>query len=203
MPQHLQAKVAIKADTFQPRDAMVNTLHFDHATVGTGSDASDIAAELCALYKSTWCGSITEIECDVYDLGDAKPRHPIGHAIVDEGVGPRNSTFPREVAVCLSFYAGTNDPRRRGRIYLPAGVADSAANLGGVRPATALMNRALSMATGFAAIGPPEVTWQVRSSITEPDVFRPVTNAFVDDEWDTVRRRGLRASTRVTSTPGA
>jgi hypothetical protein len=31
-------------------------------------------------------------------------------------------------------------------------------------------------------------------------VARPVTNYWVDDEWDTVRSRGLRSSTRVTGT---
>jgi hypothetical protein len=199
VPTNLRLQVAIKADTFLPRDAIVNTLYFSDVVGSPDEDA--LCNDLAVIYRDYWMGSPTEIVVKSYDNDGTPPVLPNGQAIISSGVGPRNSTVPREQALCLSFYAGQNVPRKRGRIYLPAGCADSAANLGGLRPATALMNRALSLAQKFADLGGANIAWKVYSPTTNE--YHSVTNAWVDDEWDTQRRRGLRPTTRVSSAPGS
>jgi hypothetical protein len=39
--------------------------------------------------------------------------------------------------------------------------------------------------------------WVLRSP--SDHAFKPITNVWVDDEWDTMRSRGTRPTTRVTA----
>jgi hypothetical protein len=181
----LQASCA--ADSVLARDRTVNTLHFSVPSIGFGDD--DFCTSAAALFE-TWYGA-REIVCKTYDADDAPPNFPRGEAIRNEGAAP-NSGSPREVALCLSYYGARNLPRQRGRIYLGIGTASKAAS--GGRPPMVLREQALVFADGIANLGGVDVDWQVYSPTA--GLSENVRTAYVDDEWDTMRSRGLRPTTR-------
>lgn len=184
----LRFQVAAQMDSTLPRDALVNTLHFNDQ--GVGSDADGLCADLLAIFQSGWYANPCQITVDAYNVG-APPQYPVGHAEANMGLSPASSCA-REVSICLSYYATRNLPRQRGRIYL-ALCGTSYAN-DTARPPTARMTAALDLATDFSNLGGVDVDWQVYSPTDA--VGRNVTNAWVDDEWDTMRSRGLRGSAR-------
>lgn len=176
-----------------PRDRMVIDPVFRDSGVGTDPEGlvEDLATAL-----SAWSASTNELVVKAYNLEDPIPRLPKATAIRNEGaIG--EAGLPRELALCLSFYSGVNQPRRRGRLYVPlvmiAGFGSMPA-----RPSSALMNKVLSLGPIFADLGGADVDWSVYS--TRDSTARAVSNYWVDDEWDVVRKRGLRPTTRVAAT---
>lgn len=174
-------------DSLLPRDRMVNVLHFDRP-VALPADPDGICEAIAEHYRDNWSTAAREIRCKLYEVG-AAPNEPFGEFVVNEGVAPV-SLGPREVALCLSFYADQNTPRRRGRIYLPAVMGG---DIGAARPASAIRTKASNFALGLAGIGGVDIDWGVRGL----DGFFRATIAYVDDEWDTQRRRGLRPTDRT------
>jgi hypothetical protein len=196
-------QVAIAADSLLPRDASVNTLYFSHsAGLAVGAaDYQTLALDLANVYKTTWLNGQTEFQVQVkaYEAnalltagGETGPPEAI--ATVNTGQSGGAGT-PREVAICLSYYAGENQPGKRGRIYLPAYTNLMGGTTG--RPSTAQMERARDMALGFSNLGGANVDWSLYSPKALTAV--PITNAWVDNEWDTQRSRGLRATNRITA----
>jgi hypothetical protein len=188
----LRFQVAAQMDSTLPRDSLVNTLHFNDQ--GFTSDADDLCADLANIFQAGWYGNLCQIVVDAYPIG-APPQYPVGHAEINMGLSPASSA-PREVAVCLSYYSERNLPRQRGRIYLAVGGTSSFATT--PRPDTALRQKALDLAQDFSDLGGIDVDWQAYSPTDGEG--RNVTNAWVDDEWDTMRSRGLRASSRLMAT---
>lgn len=172
------------------RDAIVNTVYFDtDALPGSGFDADQVADDLNQLWRTSF-GSLGQFRTRIYNMSDAEPRQPLA----DRSFNHVKSTAlgPREVALCLSYYAGSNTPRRRGRIYTgPWNTSDMTS-----RPGLPSRNALLDFATGLANIGGVNMQW-VQYSPTTGD-FSNVTNVWVDDEWDTMRSRGRKATSRVT-----
>jgi hypothetical protein len=184
-------------DTAFARDKIVNVLHFED--VGITNDWDGNCEALAHIYQDHWLDNgAREINVRAYDAEGAPPHFPKGEFTLNPGtVGPASSC-PREVALCLSYYATRNLPRQRGRIYLPiAGTSHNPA----LRPNPTIMNKALAMGQFFADLGGADVSWNVWSTVDTQG--REVTNTWVDDEWDTQRSRGLRATTRVQATPGS
>lgn len=180
-------QVIMGADSPLARDVFVNTLYFED--IGT-SDLDGTAHDLAQIYQDFWFNSPREIRVKVYDVGVGPSGPPKGEAVINLGTTPA-SVIPREVAICLSFYAAPSTPRRRGRVYLP--MPGSGLTLG-VRPSTTVLEKATTLAGKFAALGGADVSWNVHSQTTGED--NEVTHAWCDDEWDTVRSRGLRPTTR-------
>jgi hypothetical protein len=180
------------SDTTFPRDAVVMTPHFDDGGITTDPQAlcDDLAAAL-----NTWMvgANTRQVKVTAYDAQGTPPVYPQGEAILNTGM-QTDASCPREVALCLSFYSERNIPRNRGRLYIPAWFLPLGANGALVRPNPSSMVRAGELAPILEQLGGPDVDWVVYSRTD--DVARPVTNWFVDDEWDTVRSRGLRATTR-------
>lgn len=187
-----RAQLAVWLDTDLPRDQIIITPHFDDH--GVGSDPQGLAEDLANGYASWMLGG-KHVTCKMYVATGAPPHYPVAEAEVNPG-GQANSACPREVACCLSFYSERNVPRRRGRLYMPcAALGSPAATL---RPPGTLMTQVGQFATVLKDLGGPDVDWVVWSR--KDQQARPVTNWYVDDEWDTVRSRGLRPTTRVTGT---
>jgi len=190
-------QVAVGADTGLPRDRIVNTLSFN---VGLGLDPTagvdwqDLCHDLADVYKNHWHTSPIETTVTAYNHEGSAPHYPLGTWTNDVG-NHQPSASPREVALCLSFYADHNTPRHRGRIYLCPATAH-ATQLGTI-PTETLMQKALDMATEFKNLGGANVDWQVWSKTD--NTGRNVQEAYVDNEWDTVRSRGFRATTRFTA----
>lgn len=182
-------QIAAAVDSALPRDKIVNTLYFDHT--GALEDLDAFCNDLAQVFVDGWYNTASEIRVRAYDVGSA-PNYPVGEGVKNAGqVG--TSAGPREVALCLSYYRERNLPRQRGRIFLP--------NYGTMpftqtRPPVATRNKALALATAFRNVGGIDVDW-CQYSATSGD-HGGVTDAYVDDEWDTLRSRGMRPTTRST-----
>ena len=180
-------------DTAFPRDRMVITPHFED--VGVGSDPDGLTADLAAALD-TWSGGSEEIRVTSYDAQGTKPVYPNGETIIRPGT-VRNTNYPRELSLCLSFYAERNIPRRRGRLYLPIPIV-GAAGTAGIIPTATQIAKVMALGPIFEALGGPDVDWVVYSRIDND--ARAVTNYWCDNEWDVQRSRGLRATSRVQAT---
>lgn len=182
---------AWQLDTGFPRDQIVITPHFND--VGAFTDADSLCEDLADALQ-TWDTTAGQITVKAYDAQGTPPVFPTGSAVRNVGVFTA-SDLPREIACCLSFYSGQNVPRKRGRLYIPACVISAAmAN----RPNLTTRTKVGALATIFADLGGVDVDWCVYSRTT--DEAHSVSNWWVDDEWDTVRSRGLTATTRLTGT---
>lgn len=126
-----------------------------------------------------------------YDALKAPPSYPLA---IDQVAGTTpNSGVPRELALCLSYFGGVNRPTFRGRLFLPAtwfGVAPA------VRPTGAQQDLAGEFAGIIGKNLPNGMWWTVYSRKNRSAA--QVTDWWVDDEWDTVRSRGLKPTSRVT-----
>lgn len=178
------------ADSTLPRDVLTITPHFDDG--GALTDPQGLCDDLAAALD-TWVGTgERQIKVTAYDAQGTKPVYPQGEAIVNVGVAPASACM-REVALCLSFYSQRNIPRQRGRLYIPAPLWTVASGLT-VRPSGPQRQQVMGLGPIFEQLGGVDVDWVVYSR-ADNDAY-PVTNYWVDDEWDVVRSRGLRSTTR-------
>ena len=184
-------QVSMAGDSALPRDRMVITPHFNDQGVGT--DPQELCEDLAAAL-SPWCNDLREITVKAYDAQGTPPVYPVGDAIINADTYPASGA-PREIALCLSFYSERNTKRNRGRLYIPWCVLSAGA---GVRPTEANRIKVGTLATILSDLGGVDVDWCVYSRLD--DAARPVTNWWVDDEWDTIRSRGLRPTTRTAGT---
>jgi hypothetical protein len=190
MAQHYLAKCSFQYDTTAPRDALIINPCFRINGVVDAQSLADNVRD--ALYSFTvFQGPMT---VKVYDLEGTKPVYPAGTSVKNPAATPPAYTMPRELAVCLSFYGQRNIPRERGRLYLPAAWLTTPANLL-LRPSSTIRTTVGTLATALSGVGGANVDWIVWSR--KAMKATQVNNWWVDDEWDIVRRRGLRGSTRT------
>jgi hypothetical protein len=183
-------------DSAFPRDAVMITPHFnDH---GVGTDPTNLANDL-ATGLSGWLSPTNscEIKVKVYDAQGTVPVFPVA-SVTKNATIVRNTAFPRELAICLSYYSGNNRPRTRGRLYIPPGLISTTPTEMGLRPSSTLRTKIAALVPIFSGLGGVDVDWVVYSRFD--DAARKVSNWWVDDEWDVQRRRGLRATARDTGT---
>jgi hypothetical protein len=197
MPRY-RALVSTYKNTELAQDYITNTLYFNDTGIGT--DAAGLAqdiAEVFATYRSLPTGW-NRVNCRLYDMAEPAPREIQGEhtATVTVNGSPAG---PREVALCLSYYAERNLPRNRGRIYIGpwtnGQMTERPAAATGTDPLTILSN----LRTLLANIGGVDVEWSVYSPTTPGGIteqFKKITGGWQDDEWDTQRSRGLRATAR-------
>lgn len=148
--------------------------------------------------------------------------------LVVTGLTGALSDMPPEVSVCLSFkgstVSGQNARRRRGRVYLGPLQITSSTDVAAVPPAvvTSIVNAAVALRSSsgpdwcvysrYEHYGVP-VGRNIGETVpgTDPpefvfeedydrllDAFTPVTTVWVDNAWDTQRRRGIAATSRTT-----
>jgi hypothetical protein len=136
-----------------------------------------------------------QLTVKAYDCQGAKPNYPLATAVRDAGTAVATN-INRDVALCLSFFSDTNRPRQRGRLYIPCCIC--AIQPSGAYATAAHMNTVGTLATTFSALGGINVDWVVFSK--KDNTSHPVTNWYVDNNWDTQRRRGPRSTARVSGT---
>jgi hypothetical protein len=133
-----------------------------------------------------------------YRLGDPPPREPF---ILPKPLPAASSTgMPSEVAIVASFYGTRNLPRRRGRVYIgplsasPA-MFDNSGTIPRPRPSV-MVTSALQAAS--ARLQQQAVALQLRWCVlSQRDAaLVPITAGWVDDAWDTQRRRGEQSQIR-------
>nr|CRY96626.1 hypothetical protein [uncultured prokaryote] len=181
-----------------PRNASTNTLYFD-ADSDLVLPQIDVALENMLLPIDGLLSSLIDasnIRCDYYRMSDPTPRQVVYSGAIT-GLTMSTTAGPTEVAFVVSYQAarvsGLPQARRRGRFYLgPLEAQDTARPDAG--QVTAVKNAAGSLLTASNAA--TEWTWAQYSPTN--GVGTNVDNGWVDDEWDTQRRRGRTATYRET-----
>lgn len=196
-----------------PEDHVVNTFHF--ATTDGGMDLNDCmlavrdfytvpatspaVANPVGAYLSPWVQRAAELRG--YVMTETPPRTPTFLDItLAAPVTP--SGLPEEVALCISYH-GTPPPaitpRKRGRIYigpLCTAATQNATDTDPSRPGAnfvgVLVNRSEALVN--AAVG-----WAVHSTVDDEYTF--ITEGYIDNAFDTQRRRGPGATARTTFGP--
>lgn len=139
-----------------------------------------------------------------YSMDDPEPRIPI----LEESLGTltinqAQTQLPSEVAIVASFQgekvAGQSQARRRGRVYLGPWsvlVLGTSTDDGLVASSVtaAIRTACINLQAAAALIHP--IGWSVYSTFDLTFTGVPVTNGWVNNEFDTQRRRGIEATSR-------
>lgn len=201
IPNVWRAQVVLQGVSDLPEDRYVTTWAFRG---GTADQVAGALREFWGTPTTTggpitllWIGgavSPTRINTiNVYALADPPPREPQAFTLAAKG-GTAPTALPSEVAVCLSFYSERNLPRRRGRVYIgPLGTTALRPGAGAARPAQDLRDHLVLAAQRLGNRG--DVEWGVVSKAAA--AFYPITNGWVDDAFDTQRRRGEAPTSRI------
>jgi hypothetical protein len=182
------AKIAFQLDTALPRDAVaINPCYF-------GDNAQGLANALKTnLIAAGPVGPTVPFTIKVYDAQKAPPSYPL--ATASQAGAPYSTGTMREAALCLSYYSTMNIPGQRGRVYIPAVFVGGSL---GLRPTSTQMNNALAW-HGYLGKGLPAAHNLVVYSRKHGQSYG-VDHLWVNDEWDVMRSRGLRETTRVLAT---
>jgi hypothetical protein len=210
----VRAQVIIPATSNIPEDAVNNVFHFrwDAAGQFIVGDAQEVTDRLLNAYNPvTGTGPGDYISgkyapnnatIKVYRLSDPSPRPPILTVTgVNLGTAKIDQPLPEEVALCLSFHggpeAGAIAARRRGRTYFgpfTEFVLGQRAD-GTVAPVAALINDVAAFGTHLMADNTTDLSWAVYSP-TDAQTYT-IVGGYVDNAFDTQRRRGRAPSTRT------
>lgn len=214
IPNGIRAQLILQGNSGLPEDRFVTTWAFLR---GTGLDyqtaAPGVAQVLHAFMTSTQTNgskldsflspavdkTAGKLVIKTYDLGEDPPREPI--TFLEDFASPSSANgLPAEVAVCGSFVSFRNLKRNRGRIYfgpLSTGALTSEAPLYRVRPSnTIITTLAQALEQLQIASFTQGLTWCVLSQADAE--LKPITEGWVDDAFDTQRRRGEDAVGRTT-----
>ena len=217
-----RAQITLARTSGLSEDVVVNVLHFEGDDLAPTPDrqrwddlAPGLSQRLVTFYQAIdpyYSAALAASGHTVrlYDMSDPKPRVPRFEQAFVLSTGA--DTMPSEVALCLSFQAaktsGEKQSRRRGRIYLGpfARLAMAAGQVAGDnRPAANMITEVLAaadvMATGIngsarLAIFSPTT---LAGGGTIDDAWTDASELWIDNAWDTQRRRGARATTRSTA----
>jgi len=188
-----------------PENYATNTWYADCADLDGGENfagaVEDFYGALATMYPETV--KSTGHSWKLYDMDDPEPRTPAAIGTFDFPVSTSGNPLPPEVAMVMSFQAppesGINQGRRRGRIYLgPLGVT----NLGNDgRPASGRITQLKNAGEDLqdASDAASDWVWCVYSRAQVADGENPVSfveSGWVDNEFDTQRRRGWKATSR-------
>jgi hypothetical protein len=215
LPDIYKCQAILRGASGLPEDVFINNWYFRND--GTLATQPEIHASIKKVLDSFYItpatggpslssffplGIASPLLYRIYNLGEAPPRtrNQLESAPI---TASRAGPLPYEVALCLSFYAGQNVPRRRGRVFVgPFGTNALAGSVGNLPiPSSTLM---ATLADRASAVGrtTENVTWVMvtRGGTVppfEPANARVITNGWVDSGWDTQRRRGLAATGRT------
>lgn len=199
------------------KDVITNTWHFNWLNGGTPSNASflfldnNVRAALGGCYANAttnhmaaFCNQTATV-VTIYDLDDPVPRVPVYQSTgtLSAVIKATSTLIAAETSVCVSykaaFISGIPKASQRGRIFL-GGIADNWVDpgTGALFPKpkpgtlTALGNSINDLlATPFA----DDWEWVVYSRKLMQTF--PVVGGWIDNAFDTQRRRGNAASTRT------
>lgn len=196
MATYARALVSLYRAADLPADWITNTVHFKNVLPGIVApvDWQSFAQNVWDAFEQ-WRqppAGYNRLNVKLYNMEDSTPR-PIMAQVNDALTPSSSASMPREVALCLSYYAERNLPRNRGRLYLGPWDSDQE------RPSTTKINSVLALKDQLADAGGVDWQWCVFSATTPggfDDQFKQVSAGWVDNEWDTVRSRGLKATLR-------
>jgi hypothetical protein len=182
---YLRAQIGFQYDSTVPRDLLMITPHY------SANDAAGLGDALVANLKANTLVGNKPFTLNLYNVQATPPSAPV-YTGGQAGASPSSIT-PREVALCLSYYAQWNRPTFRGRLYIPATLLAGAP--GKVPTGTQMINAGSFAATLGKNLpsGNYMIVWSRKTKSAAQ-----VTDWWVDNEWDTVRSRGLKADSRIT-----
>lgn len=195
-----RAQFTFKATDGNPDNAVTNTWY----CAGTSdADAASFVVAVKAFYTTmrTYMSSLVAIGPHViktYDMTDPEPRAPIVEENWSFTVAPTGAPLPPEVSLCLSFQgekiSGVPQARHRGRIYF--GPITQSVNGADGRPTPAFCTSFANAGSVLKLASQPAGTWDwsVFSPTSGTSVI--VTDGWVDNEWDTQRRRGRERTSK-------
>jgi hypothetical protein len=211
LPGSIRAQVIFKGPSGLPEDVYVNSFVFNLSTTTepTATLYETIANDLRDFYDIAHAPAgnpiklffpaflANQVEMKFYWLGQAPPREPFlqTRLITTDG---SSQALPSEVALCASYYADRNLPRQRGRIYIgpfTVGALSGGAGAPAI-PVSGLIDAVRWSSQWLANQGGTSYVWSILSGAD--GVSRGITNGWVDNAFDTQRRRGEEASTRST-----
>lgn len=201
----------ISTVTFSPKsnlakDAITNTFHWTRKD-GV-SEVVDMANAIEPLLEAFYSTFASVLAGDVITPGATLRTYdgslPIGDRVPDVrlltiGTYGSGTQYPAEIALCLSFVGGRNLPRRRGRVYIGPFVASggqTGISAGDGRPSTGIVSTVSD--AGAELMNDAAATTQLNWTVFSPTAndMHSVTGGWVDNAWDTQRRRGTAASLR-------
>lgn len=205
MPQAYRAQVVLRTSDNVPANYITNSFAF----YVTGDDPMD-TDEVTTAIKDFYDDVVSYYSVAVaqnghlikyYQLPGVVPNYPFEEDTFNLAAPPAGSGLPAEVSLVLSFQgirqAGFPQARRRGRIYI--GPLDTS-GMDDQRPlatfVTNLANAGATFKANIEAITGGAHRWAIWSHVDQEAVI--VANGWVDNAWDTQRRRGLRATSRTT-----
>lgn len=211
----LQIQARLPYMTGLPRDLTVNTFNF---VAAGGGPTPGLLADLDNLVKAFYndapgadhpiayylSGVINRAACKNAFYNVNLVSGEIGDPILETtwslaGVAAGATPMPLEVALCASYKASDGSiplARRRGRLYLGP-LNTTVLNVTGDYPAPSspFMNQIVwaskQLATASAALGAPWAVW----SRAQAGAYG-IDAGWVDNEFDTQRRRGVEATSR-------
>ena len=184
-------QVRLQSATSLPEDVFENVLYFSVDSPDTVQGCAEGIRD--AYLNHAPISGVSTIEVRAYPLGGGQPEVIVGP---QTATGLSGGTLPTEVALCLSYAAvddvSASTARRRGRIYIgPIGAASP-----GDRPSSALQSAVLDLGEALAQIGFGANTTWVMYSPTD-DTTAKIEAIWVDNAWDTQRRRGFAPTART------
>lgn len=199
----IRAQVILHTADAVPENYISNSFCFDG--MDTGGDDAAIVTMLKDFYDDLTPATMSSVvtqnghEVKLSQLPGLAPNYPYFEGTFNLASAWSGSPMPSEVALALSFQgvrsAGAPQARRRGRVYI--GPFGSNANTSG-RPAAAVLTFMANAATTMQATAASIATsggWAVWSVADQTAV--PVDNGWIDNSWDTQRRRGLVYTSRT------
>lgn len=205
------ATVTLPFRTFIPEDVAVNTFSW---ACGTEADATGhIPGALLEFYNTVPSSNalykymsnhidFTQARIKLYNFSDPEPRAPFYDALMGGTWGSPSATtaLPSEVSLVASFAAapasGETAARRRGRIYLGPLNTDAqiATTLTPSRPTAAFIHDVAVACDRMATTDDADAQWVVHSRAN--NAWYTIVSGWVDNAWDTQRRRGVAATSR-------
>nr|CRY96814.1 hypothetical protein [uncultured prokaryote] len=206
-------QVIFSSESGLPEDQIVNTFHFEGDAAVDPDNPVDM---LFDFYKLPPAGGGTALIASMpgqllgttmtvkgYDLEEAKPRVPFVETTTSISPSVSNA-LPGEVAMCLSFQAaaesGQPQARRRNRVYLGPFIENT--NVGS-RPTPTIRSTAIRAARDMLVAANASINWKwvvyspTTAAASSPSAaYWPVQNGWVDNAWDSQRRRGWSPTTR-------
>lgn len=222
------AQVSFEHDSGLPRDRAVNTFHFKRTDGLEGTAYDNIFDMVTDFYTADHGGySVQQYlsrlltgagRVKLYDLGNAPPRFPVFDETFTVANG--NDALPSEVAICVSFQAapvsGVPMARKRGRVYVGPLTKDALYATTG-RPFGPMLTMLAAAGNQLMQEADASISWDLvihsagardnsDDSVPYKDraklavIDSKVVSGWVDDDFDTQRRRGIGQTARNTFT---
>lgn len=216
MPGMMRAQAVFQGATNLPEDRFVNTFHAEWIAPYTDYATAAVQWAVAVEHFYVTAGSngrsigqlmspfISKLDILVYDMslpeGEREPYTLESTYTPTSGT----NTMPEECAVCLTLHgAPPITPRRRGRLFLGPFKHDSDVidNANASLPTRVNLEggQAIGDTIKAAAVALRDYegfNWAIRS-VTPSENYIPITGGWIDNAFDTQRRRGPDPTARL------